>query len=146
MKSLKGKHAITGETAIQLERVLGVPAKFRLNPWSLITRSNWPNSQREELSTHIDWVNQFPIKEMAKRTWIEDSKTPIDRTTNLLDFFGNLLVKAWETEWGGQLAQFRKSEVCKANPFALAAWIRRGETEGSKIECSPFSRKSIYCR
>ena len=85
-----------------------MPPKFWLNLESNYQEQLARIAEREELSTHIDWVNQFPIKEMAKRTWIEDSKTPIDRTTNLLDFFGVASVKAWETEWGGQLAQFRQ--------------------------------------
>ena len=68
---IKGKQAITAETALQLERVLGVPAGF------------WNNRQRryDEYVTRLEegkrfesagrWAQQFPYTKMAAFGWVE---------------------------------------------------------------------------
>ena len=64
---IKGKAAITSETAIQLERALGTPAEFwsqrEANYRAYLARQK----ELEHLAVQKDWLKQFPIKEMRKR-------------------------------------------------------------------------------
>src|SRR5271167_2799890 len=61
---IKGKAAITSETAIQLERVLGTPAEFwnqrEANYRAYLARQK----ESENLAVQKDWLRKFPINEM----------------------------------------------------------------------------------
>lgn len=68
---IRGKAPITAETAIQLERVLGVSA----NVWSNLD-TNYGLFQAKlaapkEISKHTKWLEKFPIAQLVKRGIIE---------------------------------------------------------------------------
>src|SRR4030043_1031045 len=56
---MAGKAAITAETALQLERVLGVPASF----WNNLERNYQENLARAKEERHLqkqyEWLNKF---------------------------------------------------------------------------------------
>src|SRR3990167_3995486 len=61
---IKGKAAITSETAIQFERVFGTTAEFwsqrEANYRAYLARQK----ELEHLAVQKDWLKQFPIREM----------------------------------------------------------------------------------
>src|SRR3954454_21490287 len=63
---VNGKAAITPDTAIQLERTLGISATF----WNNLEASYREHLAREraqqELEAHAAWVDAFPVKELAE--------------------------------------------------------------------------------
>ena len=68
---IQAKTAITPETALQLERVLGIPARFWNNREQQYRRYLARLAEQEQLATQIDWLKQFPVKAMIKMGWIE---------------------------------------------------------------------------
>ena len=73
---IKGKSAITPDTAIQLERVLGIPASFWNNRQRRYDEFKARQLEQEKLSHHTEWSKCFPYSKMAKYGWIEESKKP----------------------------------------------------------------------
>lgn len=135
---VNGKAAITPETALQLEKVVGVPASF------------WNNAERnyreilarlqnnEELSTCTGWLKQFPIKEMADLGWIPGGKSGGELVRVMLQYFGIASSEQWKTFCMQQQGAYRKSPAFKSDSGALSAWLRQGEVAAQKIACGPF--------
>src|SRR5216117_4117994 len=59
---IQGKAAITPETALQLERVLGVHASFWNNLERGYREALARNNERPQLAQHLSWIDSFPLK------------------------------------------------------------------------------------
>lgn len=135
---VRGKAELTPETALQLERVLGVPSPF----WGNLERNYRDNlaraAERARLKEHGAWPNTFPIAQMAKLGWIEQKSSSVEMVASLLDFFGVTSVEKWRTCYGEPAAVFRLPKRFKPSIPALAAWLRQGERMAQDIECGEF--------
>ena len=135
---IKGKTAITPETALQLERVTGIPATV-LNALERNYREALAQKEEQQrLKAAIAWLPQIPVKELLKRKCIEPRQSQEALVAEVLRFFGVSNPKAWEQYWNG--VAFRRSPAFTASPGAMAAWLRIGELEAHKITCRPFDR------
>lgn len=141
---IKGKAAITPETAIQLERVLGADAEFwnqrEANYRAYLARAK----ETENLENQKDWIKQFPISEMKKRKWIEVSENSVTATTiSLLNYFGVASPEQWNDGWTKRRLAFRKSGKLDSKVGPTSVWLRKGEIEGSKIDCKPYNKELL---
>jgi HTH-type transcriptional regulator / antitoxin HigA len=140
---VKGKQAITADTAVQIERVLSIPAHFWTNLQADFDEWGARAREAERLSHDGRWVNRFPIAEMARRGWIAKQTSEIDRLRELLTFFGVATPTAWQAQWSRAAAAFRASPSFRAKPESVAAWLRRGEIKAARIECKPFNERAL---
>lgn len=138
---IRGKAEITPDTAIQLERALGVSARFWLAREDEYRRSLAARREERQLLAEVDWLRQFPIREMADRGWIPACDSKVEKMRAALNFFGVASPTEWRSVWLEPQAQFRKSQAFRSNAGALAAWLRRGELEASRAKCAPFDRQ-----
>jgi HTH-type transcriptional regulator / antitoxin HigA len=134
-----GKAAITAETALQLERVLGVPASFWNNLEFNYRETIARLKEDQALAKHAEWTNAFPLKALAKLGWIKAADSPVGWLKELLNFFGVAGVAEWKAVWNKPEAAFRKSSAYQADPFAVSAWLRRGEMEASTSIAKPYN-------
>lgn len=137
---IKGKAAITPETALQLERVLGVPAPF----WNNLER-NYRDAlartkERKRLATGLTWLKKIPVKALMKAGVIRNLADNKALLVEVLNFFGVGNPAAWERVWTAQRAVFRRSPAFRSAPGAVAAWLRIGELRAQRIQCAPFDR------
>ncbi len=136
---IKGKAPITPEMALQFERVLGVPASFWMNFERNYRESLARAEERERLAEQVQWLRQFPLKQMIEFGWIAKCEDKVSQVQALLSFFGVASPERWKEMWREQpLAAFRGSKVFQSKPGAVAAWLRQGEIEGHHIETRPF--------
>jgi len=140
---ITGKAAITAETALQLERVLGIPASF----WTKLESNYQENRARikeeQSLREQVAWLQHFPLKAMERGGWLTLTKYPVENLRALLNFFGVAGSAEWEEIWFAPQANFRKSQVFEKNPYALAAWLRRGELLAATQLCAEFQSSSF---
>lgn len=136
---VKGKAAITPETALQLERVLGVPASFWNNRERLYREHLAAQAEATELERHLGWLSRFPVTELVRRRWIQRAPRPVEQLRELLNFFAVASPEQWEAMAVAKVALYRRSEG--SHPEALAAWLRRGEIEAQGVATGPFDRK-----
>lgn len=136
---IQGKAALTADTALELEHVLGVPASF----WNGLESNYREHLARqraaENLEVDEEWLVSLPVAAMQKQGWISKTKEKRKVTEDLLRFFGCASVSGWKEAWGGPLAAYRKSPKLQSQPEALAAWLRKAELEGRKQPCPPYS-------
>lgn len=140
---VKGKAAITPETAIQLERVLGIPAEFWNNRERQYRESLARQEQHEYLARSSGWLDLFPWNAMEKRGWVAAHKGIAERTEQLLAYFAVASPDAWSEVWRSAAPAFKRSQAFQTNFAALAAWLRRGEILASRIEVSPFDSQRL---
>ena len=135
---VKGKAAITPETALQFERVLGIPASF----WNNLERDYRETVARLEehqrLQRHVDWLKQFPLKAMIQQGWVEAFDDKVQQVQAVCQFFGIVSPDQWRTMQRGAAVAFRQSCAFKSEPGAVAAWLRQGERQAQHVECAPY--------
>jgi addiction module HigA family antidote len=132
---VKGKAAITPETALQLERVLGISAAFWNNRESLYRENLARRDERARLESHVAWAKNFPVRAMIHRGWIPDrGRDKVGTLESLLGYFGIVSPDQWNAVWEG--VAFRKAK--KFNEYALAAWLRCGQLSGERADCSEY--------
>lgn len=136
---IQGKAPISAETALQLELVLGTPARFWLEREQQYRESLARRDEAASLAAVVDWLKQVPVKDMARLGWIERYQEPLDQLRAVLRFFGI----ASPDQWAGSTAAFRKSPAFESDPMAISAWLRRGELEALKIACGPFDEAAF---
>ena len=63
---INGKAAITPETALQLERVLSVPATFWNNRERQYKEALVYQEENKQLKKLVSWLKQIPVRDMIK--------------------------------------------------------------------------------
>lgn len=133
-----GKAAITSDTALQLEKVLGVPASFWTNHERIYRDTLARQRETDELEQQLGWLKTIPVKDMVRARWIVAAEEPVAQLRMALSFFGVAGVEEWRSLWESPDAIYRKSPAFTANRPATAAWLRQGELEAQKLNCAPF--------
>lgn len=140
---VNGKAPITPDLAVDLEQVLGTPARFwlaresRYQEW--LSRMSIP----EPTESDLDWARSFKYPEMAQYGWVPTTSKARDKYFHLLSFFGVVNRQAFEA-WAGNLSpQFRRSQTTNNKDHLIAAWLRRGEVEAEGVEASSYNEKGF---
>jgi HTH-type transcriptional regulator / antitoxin HigA len=137
---INGKAAITADTALQFEKVLGVPASFWNNLERNYREALATQNERKALAKIGEWVKPFPVKELMKRKAIPNSTDKVDIARSLLQFFGVSSPEAWSKVWTLPQASYRRSAAFKPTIEATAAWLRLGEIEARKLSLPSFDK------
>ncbi len=138
---IKGKTSITPETALQLERVLGVPASFWIRREQFYREALARQEETLELEEQTDWLLNFPIKEMISLGWIRGHESKVAQLQELLGFFGIASPAQWHLIY--QETCFRQSRAFEVDSYAVAAWLRQGELTAQQIDCQPYSEPAF---
>lgn len=139
-----GKAPVEPETALQLERVLGVPASIWTNMEAAYQLHQAREAESEELASFYEWASAFPLKELAERKHIDKSSSKPGQVRELLKFFGAGSVKACDDRFEELLAvDFRTSDSFQNNLPSLAAWLRIGERRAAQISANDYDREAF---
>jgi len=137
---VKGRISITTDTALQLERVFGVPAHFWVNLEKNYQEYLARIKEHQRLKRQVGWLKKLPVKEMIQWGWIKSRNSDTEQVDELLNFFGVSSKKSWAEVYTVPQSAYRMSTSFKVDKLALAAWLRQGELEAMGIECQPFKR------
>ena len=135
---INGKAAITPETALQFERVLGTSASFWNNRERQYREALARIEEQDRLSKQLSWLDQVPVKAMIKFQWIRSYQDKVEQLRELLNFFAVASPEQWAEIWFKAQIDFRKSQVLQSDPGAIAAWLRQGEVEAAEISCAIY--------
>jgi HTH-type transcriptional regulator / antitoxin HigA len=140
---IKGKAPITPETALQLEKVLGIPAAFwdsrEMAYRSYLARK----AETDRLKQQVDWIREVPYLEMARKGWVPESPDKIERVRALLSYFAVASQEQWRDIAIRPQASFRRSKRKGSDPGALSVWLRQGEIHARRRECGVFDPQAF---
>ena len=135
---IKGKAPILSETALQLERVLSIPARFWSSLEAQYRESLARQQERARLTEHAHLLEKLPIKKMVQLGWLPPQTDPVTTLQEVLNFFGVASIEAFEQVGKEQCLAFRQSVVHQVDRYALRAWIRKGELAAHACPCAPY--------
>ena len=138
---IQGKTAITPETAIQLERVLGISAEFWIEREQNYRLELAEIAETETLLEKSQWLQNFPLLSMKKLGWIDYSKNEIIEQFNaVLSFFSVSSVDAYHSHYEIEEAEvaFRMINTGDKNKHNVNAWLRKGEIQANELPTIEF--------
>lgn len=133
---VKGKASITADTALRLERVLGVPAGLWMNLERQYQEQLLRLRERQALAQEVAAAERFPYAALAKAGVVERVTKMEAKARELLRFFA---VNSLADLDGLYAAAFRVSCAKQPSPEALMAWLRIGELRAQSLETAEFS-------
>ena len=134
---IKGKKAITPDTAIGLGKVLGISPHF----WNTLEADYRMmlarNREREAIAANVQWLDDYPIREMIKRSWIKAGRDKPSRLEALMNFLGvaDAEPKVYQNAVGFRITEAAQQKVSMG---ALAAWLRKGELEAQEVATADY--------
>ncbi|MEP7128800.1 MAG: hypothetical protein ABI729_08030, partial [Chitinophagales bacterium] len=142
---MKGTSSITPDMAVQFENVLNIPAHFWLSRQHQYDEYVAREKRKESIEEAVEWAKLFPCSEMIKNEWLPSHADWHQRTHALLTFFGISNHFAWEKYYLKQHLKiaFRISLKHTKEPYAISAWLRRGELQAAKLPEKPYSEKKL---
>lgn len=134
---LSGESSLTPDMAIAFEQITLIPAHFWLN----LQRNHdeyIARQKREAICNDAEtmaWAKCFPYAEMANLNWVPSTRNISEKVSNLFSFFKITSVKAWEDYYLRQELKsiFSISLSTVKNPYAMSAWLRRGEIVAESV-------------
>ena len=140
---LKAKSTITPETAIKLERALGMPADYWLNLESHYQEVLARLNEETQLNQDLDWLKHIPVAQMVKLNWISKCSEKKAQLVEVLRFFGIASVSQWNDMWPNLNVAYRQHNHHEVFPESVSAWLRRGEIEAAKILCEAYDKNAF---
>jgi len=144
---ITGREPITPDTAIQLEKVFRVPARFWLNLQKNYEEHAARLREHERNAAYTDWLEEMeiPVKELVARDAMPRYKDKADIVAAVFQFFGVAGPQEFEAVWQDtyETCCYRKSEKLNIRFGAVAAWLRLGELKAASIECASFDKKRL---
>lgn len=133
---IQGKGPITPETALQFERVLGVPSGFWNNREAHYRAFLAREAEQQRLNKDRTWLRKLPLPDMIKMGYVEAQANPVEQIRAVLNFFAVASPDLITTNCS---ATFRKATRYQSDRLSLSAWLRRGEITGQAIETLPYN-------
>jgi HTH-type transcriptional regulator/antitoxin HigA len=134
---VQGIAPLTHETAILFERVTGVPSRI-WNNLEADYRDLLARQEEEVTSEDRALLRALPLKELREAGHVPADQDEISTFRAVLQFFRVANRAAFERTWLQPAAKFKRSQAFKADPHALAAWLRIGEIEAQSIRTKPY--------
>ena len=142
---LKGDSSITPDMAVQFENVTKIPAHFWMNHQQSYDEYIAREKRQAIIEQSVEWAKKFPLAEMIKKEWLPQAKTIQEKTMAMLAFFGFSNHIAWEDYYFKQQLKvaFRISLANTTEPYAISAWLRKGELQAAEIQANNYSEKNF---
>jgi len=137
---INGKKSITYDTALELEKVLGIPAHFWVNLEASYQLSKARLREKSQLEEQEHWLEFFPVRELRARQYIPRSRNKRETVAALLKFFG---VASFSTlrQREEALLQYRITPKSEVSEGSLWAWLQAGDIEAGEINTAPYNER-----
>lgn len=138
---IAGKAPIEPETALQLERVLGMGADVWLNMESAYRLSLAKADEGVRLSADAAWAARFPLRELRRLGKLGAAAGPAEDVRQLLAFFGAGSVASCRERFSElAAAAYRHSPSFESDEEPLLTWLRLGEVDAGQLDCADYDR------
>ena len=89
------------------------------------------------LSANVQWLDEYPVRDMLKRGWIQAGRDRPSRLTALMTFLGVAVAepKAFQKAVGFRITESAQHKVSLG---ALAVWLRKGELDAQEVSTADY--------
>lgn len=143
---VKGRVPITADAAERLSLVLGSTPDFWLVRDAQYQAALERRRAIESAQAEAGWLDELPLAWMRKHGRVARSRNKGAQVLECLRFFGVASVDVWREQYASPVTAFRASEKHEKRIGAIAAWLRKGEIETSKIQCESFDKGGLRAR
>ena len=141
-KLINGDVQLTPETAVRLETVLGVPAKFWNNLEGIYREKIIKAEAENAMDADAEIAKQFPYSEMAKYGWISKTREAKEKVVNLRKYFEVVELSLLGSEKITRIA-CRRLAITEKNDLALIAWAQEAKIKARDIKTAPINIKGL---
>ena len=140
---IHGKNPVTPETAIKLERVLGL----RDYIWLGLQR-DWDLHQAREKAMEVapaqkSWLARFPIRELKAQKLLPDTTSHGSLLDALLRLLGVGDLDAYTAKCRGFAVQHRQSQSFNSSPDHVFTWLMLGEQRARAMNLPIFDERKF---
>ena len=140
---INGKNPVTPDTAIKLERVLGLKDYI----WLGLQR-DWDLRQARQKALTVapeqkSWLSRFPVKELRNYGLLPDTSNEGTLLDALLGLLGVGDPFAYEAKVKGFAVQHRRSLKHQSLPDHVFTWLMLGERQARAMNLPPFSEQAF---
>jgi len=141
----KGDSSITAEMAVLFENVTRIPAHYWLNHQRGYDEFIARKKLEARIHQAVSWAKRFPVKEMIRKKWISEAAGIKEKTSQMLDFFAFSTHEGWEKYYFKQQLKvaFKISLKRVSEPYALTAWLRKGELQAQELRAKEYIPKNF---
>lgn len=141
---IAGKKEITEDTALELERVLEVPAQFWLAREAQYREYLARQRSAEASREHVPWLDRFPLKALQDAGVLPPGRLTASFKQELVDpllrFFGVASPAGWQAHYDQMQPQFRRASPNRQTDVAaITAWLRMGELQAARLHLADYS-------
>ena len=141
-KLINGDVQLTPETAVRLEMVLGVSAKFWNNLEAIYREKIIKAEAENAMDADVEIAKQFPYSEMAKFGWVPETRKAKEKVVNLRKYFEVVELSLLENEQITRIA-CRRLAITEKGDLALIAWAQEAKIKARDIQTAPINIKGL---
>ena len=141
-KLINGDVQLTPETAVRLEMVLGVPAKFWNNLEAIYREKIIKAEAENAMDADAYLAKQFPYSEMAKFGWVPETREVKAKVVNLRKYFEVVELSLLGSEQITRIA-CRRLAITEKSDLALMAWAQEAKIKARGIQTAPVNIKGL---
>lgn len=135
---INGTNPVTAETALKLERVLGLKASI----WTGL-QAKWELHEAQAANQQIladadNALSQFPVRELKERGVLPATTDTARLLNSLLAFFNVGSQHAFDARLGNLAVHHRQSKAFDTNLYHVAAWLLLGEQKARQMHLRAF--------
>lgn len=133
---------LTPETAVRLEMVLGVPAKFWNNLEAIYREKIIKAEAENAMDADVEMAKQFPYSEMAKFGWVPETRDAKDKVVYLRKYFEVVELSLLGNEQITRIA-CRRLATTEKSDLALMAWAQEEKIKARDIQTAAITIKGF---
>jgi HTH-type transcriptional regulator / antitoxin HigA len=139
---ISGANPVSADTAIKLERVLGVKAYI----WTSL-QANWDLFRaRAQAKPGIEarsWLSLFPIQELRERSWLPQTKNEKELLDSLLHLFQIGTPEAYPARVRALAVHHRRSRAYESSEHNVFTWLMLGENRARRMNVPAFHARKF---
>ena len=141
-KLINGDVQLTPETAVRLEMVLGIPAKFWNNLEAIYREKIVKADAENAMDADVEMAKQFPYSEMVKFGWVPETRDAKEKVVFLRKYFEIVELSLLGSDKITRIA-CRRLAVTEKSDLALMAWAQEAKIKARDIKMAPINIKGL---
>ena len=141
-KLINGDVQLTPETAVRLETVLGVPARFWSNLEAIYREKIIKAKAENAMEADMEIAKQLPYAEMAKLGWVPMTRDKKEKVVYLRRYFEVAKLSLLGNEQITRIA-CRRLAITEKSDLALIAWAQEAKIKARDIQTAPINVKGL---